>query len=416
MKRLLILTLVMACTGGLHAETLLIQNARVHTADAAGTIEHGSVLIVDGVISAVGTDLARPAGARVLDANGMPLTPGLFAGANQIGLEEVSLEAATVDGAYMPGATVPSPGVEMRPEFDVTLAFNPDSLLIPVTRVEGFTFTLLSPQAQPGGSLIAGQGGIATLDGVYRDVPAASRSLFIAMGGGASVLTGNSRAAQFMLLDQALREAAPNGGVGDGDAHLLTASGREALARYAHGGRVVFNVDRAVDIRRALDFAKRVGMKPVIKGGVEGWKVAAALKAADAAVLIDPLQNLPDSFDQIGATLDNAARLHAAGVTLIITQGGDASHNARKNRQSAGNAVAHGLPWEAALAALTANPARVFGVNDRGRIAIGLRADLVLWSGDPLEVSSYAERVFIAGREQSTRTRQTELRDRYRLP
>jgi Amidohydrolase family len=415
MKSVLFIALALAGTS-IHAETLLIRNARVHTADTAGTLDSASVLVSDGLIRQVGPDIAAPAGARVIDAAGRPLTPGFFAGLSQIGLDEVSLETSTVDSAYAPGAVVPSPGIEMRPEFDVALAFNPDSLLIPVARVEGYTFTLISPQTMPGGTLIAGQGGIATLDGAYRDVPASSRALFIALGSDALPLTGNSRAAQFMLLDQALREVSMATPLRDGDARLLTANGRDALAGYLHGGRVLFAADRAVDIRRALDFAKRVGMKPVIAGAVEGWKVAAALKAADAAVVIDPLQNLPGNFDQIGATMENAARLHAAGVTLVFTQSGDTSLNARKNRQSAGNAVAHGLPWEAALAALTANPARVFGMNDRGRIAPGLRADLVLWNGDPLEVSSYAEQVFIEGREQSQQSRQTELREKYRLP
>lgn len=407
---------VLACASfGADAETLLIRNALVHTADAAGTIEQGSVLIVDGVIQQVGRDLPEAAGARVIDAGGRPLTPGFFAGITQIGLDEVSLESTTVDSAYAPGISEPSPGIEMRPEFDVSLAYNPESLLIPVARVEGFTFTVISPQAVAGGTLIAGQGGVVTFDGIDRDVPAASRTLFVAMGGGASTLTGNSRAAQFMLLDQALRESASINTLRDSDPRVLTAHGREALARFVPGGRVAFSVDRAVDIRRVLDFARRIGVKPVIVGAVEGWKVAAALKAADAAVVIDPLQNLPGSFDQLGARLDNAALLHAAGVTVIITQSGDASLNARKNRQSAGNAVAHGLPWAAGLAALTTNPARVFDVDDRGRIAVGLRADLVLWSGDPLDVTSYAEQVFIAGREQSTTSRQTELRDRHRL-
>jgi imidazolonepropionase-like amidohydrolase len=401
-------------TSQAHADALLIRNARVHTADVAGTIDGGSVLVDGGVIRAVGRDLVAPAGARVVDAGGRPLTPGLFAGINQIGIEEISLEPATVDSAYAPGAAVPSPGIEMRPEFDVTLAFNPDSLLVPVTRVEGYTFTMLSPLAQPGGTLIAGQGGIETLDGVYREVPATGRTLFVAMGSGAAPLTGNSRAAQLMLLEQAVREAA--GRIGDTDARLLTAAGRETLARYLGGGRVVFAADRAVDIRRALAFAARVGMKPVIAGGAEAWKVADVLKAANAAVILDPLQNLPGSFDQLYSTLENAARLDAAGVGVIFASSDMGSHNARKLRQGAGNAVAHGLPWEAGLAALTATPASVFGASDRGRIAAGLRADLVLWNGDPLEVSSYAEQVFIEGREQSPRTRQTELRDRHRLP
>lgn len=414
MNRLLLILLAVASASADAASTL-IRNARVHTADAAGTVEGGSILFSEGVIRAIGRDIAAPADARIIDAKGAPVTPGLFAGMNQIGLDEVSLEVGTVDSAYVPGISVPSPGIEMRPEFDVSLAFNPDSQLIPVARVEGYTFTMLSPQSQPGGTLISGQGSIAGLDGRYAEVPAASRTLFIAMGGGASVLTGNSRAAQFMLLDQALREIAPSGNLRDGDPRLLTANGRDALSGFVRGGRVVFAVDRAVDIRRVLEFARRVGVTAVIEGGVEAWKVAAELKAANAAVALDPLQNLPGSFDQLGARLDNAALLHAAGVRLIISRSGDGSHNARKSRQAAGNAVAHGLPWEAALAALTVNPAQVFGVADRGRLGVGLRADLVIWSGDPLELSSQAEQVFIAGREYPQHSRQTELRDRYRL-
>lgn len=393
---------------------VLIRNAEVHTVDSAGVLKNTDVLIRDGLIAAVGTNLQATAGATIIDAQGRRLTPGLFAGLTQIGLEDVSAEVATVDSAYVPGITVPSPGIQMRPEFDVSLAYNPVSLLVPVARVEGFTFTVLAPQAQPGGSLIAGQGGVVILDGQQTEVLPASRSLFIAMGASYSALTGNSRAAQFMLLEQAVREARGDVALNGFDARLLTASGREVLGRSLRGGRVVFAVDRAIDIRRVLDFAKRIGVKPVISGAVEAWMVADALVAADAAVAIDSLQNLPGNFDQLGASLENAARLHAAGVKVIFSQSGDGSHNARKNRQLAGNAVAHGMPWDAALAALTANPASAFGVMDRGRIAPGLRADLVLWQGDPLDVDGYAEQVFVAGVAQPMTSRQTRLRERYR--
>ena len=122
--------------------------------------------------------------------------------------------------------------------------------------------------------------------------------------------------------------------------------------------------------------------------------------------------NLPSSFDAIGSRLDNAALLHRAGVTLAFTQFGE-SANARKIRQLAGNAVAHGLPKNVALAAVTHTPAEIFGIDNRGQIAVGEAADLVLWSGDPLEVTSVAEQVWIAGAAVEMRSRQTELRDRY---
>ncbi len=158
-------------------------------------------------------------------------------------------------------------------------------------------------------------------------------------------------------------------------------------------------------------------MKPVIVGGAEAWRVAAELKAANAPVLLDTLASLPSSFDALGSSLENAARLHRAGVTVGFSQGGDATHNARKIRQVAGNAVSYGLPWEAGLAGLTSVPAQVFGLSaQRGRIDVGQVADLVLWSGDPLEVNTVAEQVWFAGKPASMRSRQTELRDRYLAP
>ena len=145
--------------------------------------------------------------------------------------------------------------------------------------------------------------------------------------------------------------------------------------------------------------------------------VARELALANVPVMLDSLQNLPDSFDRIGSRLDNAALLHRAGVAVAFSQGDSAAHHARKIRQVAGNAVANGMPWEAALAALTRVPADVFGVGDRvGRIDVGLAADLVLWDGDPLEVSTLAQAVWMRGRAMPMRSRQTGLRDRYLQP
>ncbi|MCX7033051.1 MAG: amidohydrolase family protein [Arenimonas sp.] len=412
MKRLLI-TLAFAIALPAAAQDLLVRNATVHTAGAQGTLKNHDVLVQGGVVRAIGANLAAPAGVTVVDAKGRPLTPGLFGGLTGLGIEEVSAEPATVDGTLALGAMMPAhEGSSWRPEFDVDVAYNPRSAVVAVTRVEGFTYTVLSPGSVPGGSFVAGQGSAVLLDGRFDATLPGSRSLFVNLGGGASPLSGGSRAGQWMLLEQAVAEA--RAGSGDG---LLTRAGRTALARYLAGGRVVFHVDRAADIRQVLAFAKRHGMKPVIAGGSEAWMVAAELKAANAPVLLDALANLPASFDALGATLENAARLHRAGVRVGFTQFADPTHNARKIRQLAGNAVANGLPWEAGLAGLTSVPAEVFGLSaQRGRIEVGQAADLVLWSGDPLEVNTLAEQVWFAGKPASMRSRQTELRDRYLAP
>ena len=411
MKRLMMIPLLLAAALPAAAQDLLIRDATVHTAAAAGTLKNHDVLVQGGVVRAIGPDLAAPAGVPVIEAKGRPLTPGLFGGLTGLGIEEVSGEAATVDAGLALGAMTPAhEGSSWRPEFDVDVAFNPHSAAIGVNRVEGITFTVLSPSALPGGSFVAGQGSAVLLDGRYDAALAGSRSLFIDLGGDASQLSGGSRAGQWMLLEQAVAEAR----AGSGD--LLTRAGRATLARYLAGGRVVFQVDRAADIRQVLAFARKNGMRPVIAGGAEAWRVAAELKAADAVVLVDSLANLPGSFDSLASGLDTAARLHKAGVKVGFSQRGDATHNARKQRQLAGNAVANGLPWDAALAGLTAVPADAFGVSGRGRIAVGQAADLVLWSGDPLEVNTYAEQVWFNGVATRMRSRQTELRDRYLAP
>jgi imidazolonepropionase-like amidohydrolase len=186
--------------------------------------------------------------------------------------------------------------------------------------------------------------------------------------------------------------------------------------RGGNSGTIVFDVDRASDIRQVISFAKREKLHLVIKGATEAWRVAPELAAAQVPVLLNPLDDLPESFDAVGATLENAARLQHAGVKIAFTFDDPAPHNIRRLRQAAGIAVAHGLPWEDALAAITRNPAEIFGVTAaNGSLARGRPADLVLWSGDPLEVTTLADRVFIQGVAQSMQSRQTELRDRYLL-
>jgi hypothetical protein len=410
MNRLLIALLLVA--GSASAQDVLIRHATVNTAGARGTLKDADVLVQGGVIRAVGPTLAAP-GVAVFDAKGQSLTPGLFAGFSDIGLEEVSAEDSTTDETINLGGNNQPP--QMRPEFDVGVAYNPDSTLLAVARLGGMTFTALT--ANSANSIINGQGSSVRLDGDVHSPMLGHRLLFITIGDSANSVGGGSRAAQFMLLDQAFREARGQAPYGTPNI-LLTPTGRETLARYLTSGRVVFSVDRASDIRQVLAFCRKNALQhPLILGATEGWRVADELKAADATVFVDALQDLPEDFDRLGARLDNAALLQRAGVKVAIFSSDRASHNARKVRQIAGNAVANGLPWEAGLEAITRVPAQALGLDQKlGRIEPGLTADLVLWDGDPLDVSSMATQVWMAGKAMPMRSRQTELRDRYMAP
>jgi len=404
----MLLTLVVACGAQFAAaDDILVRNAQVHTMGRDGMLDGADILISGNEVKRIGRNLSAPQGATIIDANGRPVTPALFAGISEIGLVEVSGVEQTVDDAYKATET-PS----MRPEFDVTPAFNPNSTVVPVTRIEGFGFTLLG--AGEGGSIISGQGRVVALDGGY-DSLFGNRVLFLTLGRGASELSGGSRAAQWMLLNQAMSEAreAPAAN----EPAVLTRAGRAVLKGYTEGGTVVFGVNRAADILQVIDFARRQGFKAVIAGGAEAWMVADRLAKAGVPVVLDALQDLPSNFDELGSRLDNAALLQAAGVTIAFSGdlgGFSGTHNARKNRQLAGNAVSYGLDHEAGIAALTINPARMFGVDRQfGSLEAGKRADLVVWSGDPLEVTTAADAVIINGRVDPMQSRQTRLRDRY---
>ncbi len=399
LRTILIASLVIF-TMAAQAQTIMIRGATVHTMGKNGTLENTDVLISEGKIQKIGKDLPVPQDIYVFNAGGKPLTPGFFAGITSLGIEEVSAVAESVDGSLALK--------EMRPEFDIIPAYNPHSSLIPVTRIEGFSFTLLGAGTK--GSIFGGQGRLVALNGGYESFIGSS-VLFINVGRDASALSGGSRAGQWMLLHQAMQEA--DNPPASNEARLLTRNGRNTLSTYAENGmKTVFNVDRASDILEVLRFAESYGLSPVISGGAEAWMVAKQLAIANVPVLLNPLSNLPGNFDSLGSRLDNAAILEAAGVTIAIS--GDDSHNARKQRQMAGNAVSYGLPHEAGIAALTRNPAQIFGfTDDQGIIRRNKPANVVLWSGDPLEVTSVAEMVIINGELIPMESRQTKLRDRY---
>jgi hypothetical protein len=382
----------------------LYQHARIVTGRGP-IIDDGSVLIVDGHIKAIGQSVSAPAGTETIDARGRWITPPLFGGVGSMGVVEIGAEQSTNDGSFNLG--------EVRPEFDPALAFNSDSEPVEIARVEGIGFALLAPEPgghTHGGNVIAGLADIVTLDG---RMPHASTALVVEMGSQGGELAGDNRAGAFLLFSDALNEARhpPK----PGEPRRLTDAGqatlREALAGHLP---VFFQADRAADIRAVLAFAAQQKLHAIIGGGAEAWRVAADLARAQVPVVIDPFDDLPANFDRIAATLENAARLNRAGVNVSFSLRTSAPHEARKLRQGAGIAVAHGMPWDKAFAAISVNPAKTFAAgSDFGTLEVGQKANLVVWNGDPLEVTSLVKAEWLDGTPRSLSTRQTALRDRY---
>jgi len=405
-KHLLIIligSLLFASPG--HTASLLITNGTVFKGDAAPSSQL-DILIEDGLIEAVASDLSDTKADHVIDAAGRPVTPALFAGISAVGLSEIGMVYEAVDSRLNELYT----GL-MHPEFDVRKAYNPLSSVVPVTRIEGYGYTLLA--AAFGDRTISGQGSLVRFDGGFHSFEG-NTTIFVNVDGYSGNKIGGSRAAHWMLLETAFSSLDTKKGSGLWLTHnehpLINQTGRRAIKNTRENGIFVFRANRASDILQALAFSQKHQLKAIISGGQEAWVVREALAASGTPVVINALDNLPGSFDGLGARLDNATLLHASGVTLLFTSG--ETHNARKLRQVAGNAVANGLPYEVAMAAMTSLPAEVFGGKPR-MIAPGLRADLVIWSGDPLDVNSAADQVIIDGKLDPMTSRQTELLKRY---
>ena len=405
-KRLLMVLLGSLLLGSTsQAASLLITNGLVFTGDDTPPNQL-DILIVDGLIEAVARDLSTAEADQLIDAAGRPVTPAFFAGITVAGLSEISMVYEAVDSRLNELYT----GL-MHPEFDVRKAYNPLSSVVPVTRIEGYGYTLLA--AAFGDRTISGQGSLVRFDGGF-DSFEGKTIIFVNVDGYSGSKVGGSRAAHWMLLETAFSSLTTQQGNGLWLTHnehpLINQTGRATLENARENGIFVFRANRASDILQALAFSQQHNLNAVISGGQEAWIVREELAASGTPVVINALDNLPGSFDGLGARLDNAALLHEAGITLLFTSG--ETHNARKLRQVAGNAVANGLPYEVAIAAMTSLPAEIFGGKPR-MIAPGLRADVVIWSGDPLDVSSAADQVIIDGKLDPMTSRQTELLQRY---
>ena len=394
-------------------QSVLIKDARIITLGEMGTLEHGDLLVRDGKITQIAEDLGDANAELIIDGRGKVVTPGLIAPSSELGLTEIGAAAATNDSAIV--------AQSIGAGFDPVVAFNPHSTLIPFNRAGGLTRAVVLPSSEE--KIFAGQGFAIQLTGDFDSVTHKNLVQKVYFGEYGAQLAGGSRAMAYTQLDSALAQAKEYADNRDqirrGEWRELEYSvdDLESLQPLLRGEQpLMISADRASDILQVLALASRYQLKLIIVGAAEGWMVADQLAKARVAVVVDVLGNTPDAFEKLGARMDNAALLHKAGVTIAISGPGYAgSHNSYLSRQAAGNAVAFGLPFEEGVRAITANVAETFGL-EGGVLAPGSAAELVLWSGDPLEVTSFAELVLIDGKPQSLVNRSTRLRDRYLHP
>jgi imidazolonepropionase-like amidohydrolase len=385
-----------------------VVSGKVVTNDGA-PMDGATVLFADGKIVAVGRGIAVPAGYKTIDAKGKWVTPGVFAPFSRLGIMEVELEDSANDARVR---TVAIPAAA-----DAASAFDPAAIPIAVTRVEGVTRAAVAPIGGP--SPICGFGLTADLSGDDNSISRAKAFLYVEAGEMGASRAGQSRMTLWPYLDAAFSDAAgvPMRYMSHSEGIVLRRSEAEALVPVLRGRiPMLIRVERASDIRQVLALKrKRPELKINLLGCSEAWRLAPELAAAGVGVIVSPVENLPGSFETLGSRNDNAAILAKAGVKVAIgsAPGSDEGHQVRLTPQLAGNAVAHGMDWDDAFKAITLAPAEIYGLANAGRLRPGFTADVVVWDGDPLEVMTSAEAVYIAGAPIALDSRQTRLRDRY---
>ena len=401
------------------AQTIAITGGTVYPVSGP-RIENGTVLVRDGRIAAVGRDVAIPADAQRVDATGKWVTPGLVNAATQLGVVEIGAVAETRDLA-------PSGEDGVSAAFTVWDGFNPASVHLASARNGGVT----TVGVIPAGGLIAGQSAMVDLlpdvptSQMVRRTPAAMVATMAppGAGGGTGPATRGELQVRLRELLTDTRAYMRNKAAYErAETRQLAASRAdlEAMIPVVEGRLpLLIDADRASDIDAALRLAREFDLRIIVGGGAEAWTMASQLAAARVPVLTGAMNNIPTSFAALGSRQENVGLLQRAGVQVAIignAGGGDEeTFNARNVRYEAGNAVAYGAEWEAALRAITLAPAEIFGVADRvGSLAVGKDANVVIWSGDPFEFQSDAEQVFIRGRSVKQPSRQDMLMERYK--
>lgn len=401
----------------LSAETIAITGGKLVLGDGSAPIDNGTVIVANGRVVGAGAALPIPAGATRVDARGKWITPGIVAGFSRLGLVAVD--------AVDPANDTAAPRSPFNAALDAAPAINPDVAAIAVNRVAGVTRAIVSPDAS---NVIFGGQGVIIDTGADLDAVTKARAFqFVEFGEAGARIAGGSRPALMAAFRTALDEAADAAKGVFADNALLRRQDALALVPVLNGTMKLFvHVESAPDILSVLTLKKAYPtLNIVLVGATEGWRVAPQIAAAKVPVIASALNDLPDKFEQLAATQSNIGRMKAAGVTVAIGMIDDNdARQAQLTMQYAGNLVAltkvpgaAGLSWDQAFAAISSGPAEIAGMGrEIGSLRPGRRADVVLWDGDPLEVSSGVTDVWIDGIKQPLASRQTRLRDRYATP
>lgn len=414
MNRWIAIGMVLLCWPSAASAQLVLTGGTVHVGN--GEVIEGGVVVIgaDGKVGAVGKNAATPANAKVVDVTGKIVTPGFIDAASYLGLVEIWAVERSRDGD---GGPLDNPQDAIRAAFRAADAFNPMAVAIPVARAGGVT----SAVALPWGGLISGQPTYIELlsDFGHGRVVEDSLGVVASLGSDGGAVVGGSRAGAMLILREALDDArfwqANRSKYDENRARVLVQSRLDsaALAAVLDGKPLMIRVNRASDILAALALAREYKIRIVLLGAAEGWLVASEIASAKVPVIVHPTDNLPENFDALGTRADNAALLDAAGVIVALSTFD--AHYVGQLRYLAGNAVRQGLDHEHAITAVTLNAAKAAGVDASvGTLQAGKAGNVVVWSGDPFEISTRVESVWIGGKPVPTKTRQDELFERYR--
>jgi len=396
------LTLFIIFAVNISSETVLLKGGLVHTANGESA-QTQDILISDQTIVGVGTNLIIDGNTRVIELNGLPVTPGLISPMSNLGIVEINALDVTRDDE----SDLLSAG------FSIFNAFNPHSTGIPWNRSNGVTSAMSTPSASS--FPIFGLGSHFILDGSLEIKGSKDIAMFGRLGA-----SYGSRAETLSILESLLdigkmvktmtiQEILE---MNLADQLELQSQDIIALGKVANDGMpLVLETNRAVDILQALSMKKKYGLNLVLVSVEEAPMVLDQIKESNTPVIIDPKDNTPNSFDELGSSLDLGKIRDQAEIPIRFST--QRSHNYHLMRQGAGNAVAYGMSYETAIKGMSNTVAQTFRLNNRGSIEVGKLADIVVWDGDPLEPSSFPKMVMIEGQLQDLSSRSSRLTERY---